>query len=223
MTEAQMTDEAGEAEPIRPSAPRRATLERATAETTVEVSIDLDGNGRAEVSTGVPFFDHMLAQLARHSGADVLVRAKGDLEVDAHHLVEDVGICLGRALGTALGERIGVRRFASMALPLDEALVEVALDLSGRPFLYVDLGLSPESPPLGNPGFAPQLAEEFWRALVHGAGLTLHLVTVRGRNPHHVVEASFKAVARALRDATRIDHDRVPSTKEWLEAPGATA
>lgn len=208
----------------RESAPERrlGEVHRVTAETTVSVTIDLDGAGVGRVSTGLPFFDHMLAQLARHSGADLHVEATGDLDVDAHHCVEDVGICLGQALGQALGARVGVRRFASAAIPLDETLVEVALDLSGRPYFFCDLGLRPESPPLGTPGFAPQLAEEFWRAFAHGAALTLHLVTVRGRNSHHVVEAGFKAVARALQDAWRIEHDRLPSTKEWLERPRPT-
>lgn len=207
--------------PTRAFARRRGQVRRATAETTVSVTIDLEGTGSGRVSTGLPFFDHMLSQLARHSGADLEVEATGDLDVDAHHCVEDVGICLGQALGQALGERVGVRRFASAAIPLDETLVEVALDLSGRPFFYGELGLPAESPPLGTPGFAPQLAEEFWRAVAHGAALTLHLVTVRGRNSHHVVEAGFKAVARAIGDAARIEHDRLPSTKEWLEAPGS--
>ncbi len=195
---------------------RSAARQRRTKETEVEVEVDLDGTGRAEVATGLPFFDHMLEQLGRHGGIDLRVRASGDLSVDAHHTVEDVGIVLGDALAAALGDKAGVRRFASIALPLDEALVEVALDLSGRPYLAYALGLAPTATPLGDPPFDPQLAEEFWRALVTAAGLTLHVRAVAGVNTHHLVEASFKAVARCLRDAVRVEGAAVPSTKGVL-------
>jgi len=164
----------------------------------------------------------MLSQLGRHGGLALTVHARGDLHVDAHHTVEDVGIVLGEALRQALGDKAGIRRFASVALPLDEALVEVALDVSGRPFLAYDVALAPDSAPLGSPPFDPQLAEEFWRALVTAAGLTLHVRMVTGKNTHHVLEASFKGVARALRDAVRREGGGVPSTKGTLgDAGGA--
>ena len=193
---------------------RIAERHRATKETDIEVRLDLDGAGRVEVSTGLPFFDHMLEQLGRHGGFDLKLSAHGDLEVDAHHTVEDTGIVLGAAVAEALGDKAGVRRFASIALPLDEALVDVALDLSGRPYLHYDV--EPGSEPLGTPPFDPQLAEEFWRAFTTSAALTLHLVMHRGKNPHHILEASFKGVARALRDAVRVDGAGVPSTKGTL-------
>ena len=199
-------------------APRRAERRRDTKETSISVALVLDGGGRVEVDTGLPFFDHMVAQLGKHAGWDLDVTARGDLQVDAHHTVEDTGILLGEALRVALGDRAGVRRFASVAVPLDEALIEVALDLSGRPFLVyeVDPGAGGEAFPLGSPPFDPQLAEEFWRALATSAGITLHLRMRAGRNTHHIVEASFKGVARALRDAVRIEGGGVPSTKGVL-------
>ncbi|HEY5886123.1 MAG TPA: imidazoleglycerol-phosphate dehydratase HisB [Acidimicrobiales bacterium] len=197
------------------SAPRTATVERKTAETSIELIVVLDGTGTVTVDTGLPFFDHMLAQLGRHGGLDLTIRAKGDLEIDAHHTVEDVGIALGGALKEALGDKAGVRRFASSAVPLDEALVEAALDLSGRPFLVYEID-PPGEKILGDPPFDPQLAEEFWRALTTAAGWTLHLTMVRGKNTHHVIEASFKATARALRDAVRVEGSGIPSTKGTL-------
>ncbi len=196
-------------------APRTATVERTTAETSIELRVDIDGTGTTSVDTGLPFFDHMLAQLGRHGGLDLTIAAKGDLEIDAHHTVEDVGIALGGALKEALGDKAGVRRFASSAVPLDEALVEAALDLSGRPFLVYEI-TPPGEKILGDPPFDPQLAEEFWRALVTAAGWTLHLNMVRGKNTHHVIEASFKATARALRDAVRVEGAGIPSTKGTL-------
>jgi imidazoleglycerol-phosphate dehydratase len=194
---------------------RTATVERTTAETSIHLRVDVDGTGATSVETGLPFFDHMLAQLGRHGGLDLTVTATGDLEIDAHHTVEDVGIALGGALKEALGDKAGVRRFASSAVPLDEALVEAALDLSGRPFLVYEIE-PPGEKILGDPPFDPQLAEEFWRALVTAAGWTLHLTMVRGRNTHHVIEASFKATARALRDAVRLEGAGIPSTKGTL-------
>ncbi len=191
---------------------RRAQRHRATKETDIDVRLDLDGSGQAEVSTGLPFFDHMLEQLGRHGGFDLSLTASGDLEVDAHHTVEDTGILLGTALAEALGDKAGVRRFASGLYPLDEALVQVALDLSGRPYLVYEVETSPER--IGT--FDPQLAEEFWRAFVTSAGITLHLKTLSGRNGHHVLEACFKGVARSLRDAARVEGDGVPSTKGTL-------
>ncbi len=197
---------------------RTASRSRTTKETTIDVAIDLDGSGEVTVETGLPFFDHMVSQLGKHGGFDLRVRAEGDLAVDAHHTVEDVGIALGECLRDALGDKAGVRRFASIDLPLDEALVSVALDLSGRPYLVyaVDPGAGGEARPLGSPPFDPQLAEEFWRALVTAAGITLHVRMLSGRNTHHILEASFKAVARSLRDAVRVEGGGVPSTKGTL-------
>ncbi len=191
---------------------RRAERTRSTKETEVTVLIELDGTGAALADTGLPFFDHMLAQIGKHGGLNLDVTSRGDLEVDAHHTVEDTGIVLGEALAEALGSKAGIRRFASIALPLDEALVEVALDLSGRPYLHYDVALG-EAAVLGSPPFEVQLAEEFWRAFAHSAALTLHIELRHGRNPHHVLEASFKGVGRALRDAVRIEGGGVPSTK----------
>jgi imidazoleglycerol-phosphate dehydratase len=194
---------------------RSATGSRVTKETSIDVRLDLDGTGTTDVSTGLPFFDHMVDQLGRHGGFDLSLKATGDLQVDAHHTVEDVGIALGECLREALGDKAGIRRFASMSVPLDEALVEVALDLSGRPYLHY--AVEPiVSEPLGTPPFDPQLAEEFWRAFATSAALTLHLDLKRGRNAHHILEASFKAVARALRDAVRVEGAGVPSTKGTL-------
>lgn len=195
---------------------RVAEITRSTKETAIDIRVDLDGAGVVEVTTGLPFFDHMVSQLGRHGGFDLSVRATGDLAVDAHHTVEDVGISLGTVLARAWGDKAGIRRFASISLPLDEALIEVALDLSGRPFLVYEVDLGPDALPLGTPGFDPQLAEEFWRALVTAAGLTLHVRAVAGVNTHHLVEASFKAVARCLRDAVRVEGAAVPSTKGVL-------
>ena len=191
---------------------RLAEKTRSTKETDISVRLDLDGQGKVDVSTGLPFLDHMIEQLGRHGGFDLALTAKGDLEVDAHHTVEDTGIVLGAALAEALGDKAGVRRFASYLLPLDEALIQVALDLSGRPFLVYEVETSPER--IGT--FDPQLAEEFFRAFVTSAGITLHLKSLSGRNGHHVLEASFKGVARALRDAVRVEGGGIPSTKEVL-------
>jgi len=193
---------------------RQASCERTTKETSIGIRLVVDGEGQTEVSTGLPFFDHMLSQLGKHGGFDLTIEAKGDLDVDAHHTVEDVGIALGQVLADALGDKAGIRRFASIALPLDEALIDVALDLSGRPFLAYEVEPAPE--PLGTPPFDPQLAEEFWRAFATSAGITLHLRQISGKNPHHVLEASFKGVARCLRDAVRVDGSAVPSTKGVL-------
>jgi imidazoleglycerol-phosphate dehydratase len=189
-----------------------------TKETSIDIDVDLDGTGEVSVETGLPFFDHMVAQLGKHGGFDLSVSATGDLTVDAHHTVEDVGIALGECIREALGDKAGVRRFASIDVPLDEALISVAVDLSGRPFLLygVDPGAGSEAYPIGTPPFDPQLAEEFWRALTTSAAITLHIRMISGRNTHHILEASFKAVARALRDAVRVDGTGVPSTKGTL-------
>ena len=194
---------------------RVATRHRATKESDVAVTIDLDGTGRTEVSTGLPFYDHMLDQLGRHGGFDLTVKATGDLHVDSHHTVEDTAIVLGEAFREALGDKAGVRRFASGRFPLDEALVDVALDLSGRPFVVWEVEL-PEAIPLGSPPFDPSLAEHAVASFATAAAITLHVTLVRGRNVHHIVEATFKGLARCLRDAVRVDGGGVPSTKGVL-------
>jgi imidazoleglycerol-phosphate dehydratase len=193
---------------------RQANQRRETKETTVAVALVVDGGGAAKVDTGIPFFDHMLEQLGKHAGFDLVIDAKGDLTVDLHHTVEDVGIVLGGTLREALADKRGVRRFANALVPLDEALVQVAVDLSGRPFLVYDV--DPVSEWIGT--FDPQLAEEFWKGFVDGARITLHVRGLSGRNGHHVIEASFKGVARALRDAVKIEGSDVPSTKGTLSS-----
>jgi len=194
---------------------RAATNRRTTGETDVAVTLDLDGAGRTEIDTGLPFYDHMLDQLGRHGGFDLTVKASGDLHVDSHHTVEDTAIVLGETFRQALGDKAGVRRFASGRYPLDEALVDVALDLSGRPFVVWEVPL-PEAIPLGSPPFDPSLAEHAITSFATAAGITLHVTLVRGRNVHHIVEAAFKGLARCLRDAVRIEGDGVPSTKGVL-------
>lgn len=185
---------------------------RQTTETSVTVVLDLDGGGETGVETGVPFFNHMLQQLGAHGRLDLRVEARGDLDVEPHHTVEDVGIALGQALRDALGDGRGIARFASIHAPMDDALVLAALDVSGRP--YLDYGLAVERILLGT--FATDLAEEFFRAFVTNAGLTLHLAQVRGRNPHHILEAAFKGTGLVLHQATRISGTAVPSTKGRL-------
>ena len=191
---------------------RSSTQHRETKETKIELALEIDGSGQASASTGIPFFDHMVEQLGKHGGWNLHIDAEGDLEIDTHHTIEDVGIVLGAAFKEALGDKAGVRRFGSAAVPLDEALVEVALDLSGRPFLVYEV--DPKSEWIGT--FDPQLAEEFWRAFAFAAGITLHMRSVSGKNGHHVIESSFKGVARSLRDAVRIEGTDVPSTKGAL-------
>ena len=191
---------------------RSSKQHRVTKETTVDLVLEVDGSGNASASTSIAFFDHMLEQLGKHAGFDLQIDATGDLEVDLHHTVEDVGIVLGAAFKESLGDKAGVRRFANSLVPLDEALVQVALDLSGRPFLVYEV--DPVSEWIGT--FDPQLCEEFWRAFSGGAGITLHIGSLSGRNGHHVIEASFKGVARALRDAVKIEGTGVPSTKGTL-------
>ena len=195
---------------------RTASRRRSTKETSIEITLDLDGTGATDISTGIPFYDHMLDQIGRHGGFDLTVKAVGDIEIDTHHTVEDVAITLGEVFAEALGDKAGVRRFASGRYPLDEALIDVALDLSGRPHVewHVDM---PESLPLGSPAFDPQLAEHVVSSFATSAGITLHVEMVRGRNTHHVIEATFKGLARALRDAVRVeDASGVPSTKGVL-------
>ena len=194
---------------------RTARIERQTSESKVLVEVDLDGTGRTDVSTGVGFYDHMLDAFGRHALVDLTVQTDGDTHVDAHHTVEDTAIVLGEAFREALGDKAGVRRFASGRYPLDEALVDVALDLSGRPFVVWAVDL-PAAIPLGSPPFDPNLAEHAVTSFATAAAITLHVELVRGRNVHHIVEATFKGLARTLRDAVRVEGDAVPSTKGVL-------
>jgi imidazoleglycerol-phosphate dehydratase len=196
---------------------RTATRQRTTKETSIDVELDLDGDGSTSVATGLPFFDHMLDQLGRHAGWRLTLRADGDLHVDGHHTVEDTAIALGEAFREAVGDKAGVARFASGLFPLDESLVEVALDLSGRPYVVWDVPFG-EVLPLGDPPFNPEMAGHFFRSLAVAAGWTLHVRKREGDNTHHVIEAAFKGVARCLRAAARIDGDgaQVPSTKGVL-------
>ena len=193
---------------------RRATRQRTTKETAIEVSIDLEG-GDVDVTNGMPFFDHMLDQLGRHGGFGLRIDAKGDLHVDGHHTVEDTGILVGEAFREAAGDKAGVARFASGLFPLDEALVEVALDLSGRPFTVWDVPFG-EVLPLGDPPFNPEMAGHFWQSFATAAGITLHVRKRSGDNTHHVVEAAFKGVTRCLRAAVRAEGTGIPSTKGSL-------
>jgi len=194
---------------------RVGEVERKTKETEIKVRIDLDGRGEARVHTGIGFFDHMLEAFARHGLFDLVVEGRGDLQVDGHHTVEDTGIALGQAIARALGDRAGIRRFADVIVPLDDALVRAVVDVSGRPFLAYQVDI-PKWQMLGD--YDVFLTPEFFRAVVHNAALTVHLDAIRGDNPHHLVEAAFKAFARALDEATSIDPrvQGVPSTKGVL-------
>ena len=194
---------------------RRAQLTRTTSETDIAVSLDLDGTGRTEIATGVGFFDHMLTAFGRHAMFDLNVTAHGDLHIDAHHTVEDTGIVIGQAVRQALDDKRGIRRFGQAAVPMDEALVDAALDISGRAYLVWNVGF--ERPMLGD--MDTQLVEEFFRAFAGNAAVTLHVTQRAGSNAHHVAEAAFKAVARALRNAVEPDPramDAIPSTKGVL-------
>ncbi len=191
---------------------RTADQTRKTGETSIRVRIDLDGTGVTSISTGVGFFDHMLDQLGRHAGFDLEVVGEGDLHIDSHHTVEDVGITLGSTLTEALGAKEGIARYGWSLVPMEEALVQVALDLSGRPFISYEVEVPAEK--IGN--YDPDLTEEFLTALVRSAGITLHIKLLAGRNSHHIVEAVFKGLARALREAVAIQGVGVPSTKGVL-------
>ncbi len=196
---------------------RTASLSRSTRETEITVSLDLDGRGDADISTGVGFFDHMLTQIARHGHIDLTVKAKGDLHIDDHHTVEDVGIAIGQCFRKALGDKAGITRYADVTLPLDEALSRVVVDISGRPYLVFRTVFHADK--IGS--FDTQLVEEWFRAFTMQAGLTLHVETFYGTNDHHIAESCFKALARALRIAASVDPaeaGRVPSTKGVLEA-----
>jgi imidazoleglycerol-phosphate dehydratase len=199
---------------FRPPQPRSATVQRKTGETDIDLSLSLDGTGKAEVATGVGFFDHMLTLLARHALFDLTVKAAGDLHVDAHHTVEDVGLCFGRALAEALRDKAGVRRYGDATVPMDEAMVTAAVDLSGRPYCVWKATVPAET--LGT--FNSQLAEEFWRAAASAGAFALHVVLHHGHNTHHIIEAVFKAAARALRAAAEPDPRAtgIPSTKGVL-------
>ena len=194
---------------------RKAEVVRKTKETSIRVSVELDGTGESRIKTGIGFFDHMLEALARHALLDLEVETQGDLHIDGHHTVEDTGIVLGQALAQALGDREGIRRYGSATVPLDESLVRAVVDVSGRPFLHYEIEIV-RWQMLGD--YDVFLTPEFFRALVQHAGLTVHLDLIRGDNPHHIVESAFKAFARALGDAITRDPrvHGVPSTKGSL-------
>ena len=195
---------------------RFSRIERTTKESKVLIELEIDGTGEASSDTGVPFFDHMVAQLGKHAGFDLHVRTEGDLEIDAHHTVEDTSIALGAALKEALGDKAGLRRFGDALVPLDETLVQAAVDLSGRPYCvhHEPDGMAPM---IGN-SYDTTLTRHIWESIVSSAAIALHVRVLEGRNPHHIVEAQFKAVARALRDATTLDPkvQGIPSTKGVL-------
>lgn len=194
---------------------RSATITRTTAETEITVTVNLDGTGSYDNQTGVGFFDHMLDQLARHSLIDMTIRAKGDYHIDDHHTVEDTGISIGQALVQALGDKKGIRRYGSCLLPMDDALVRCALDLSARPFLIWNIDMPTQK--IG--AFDTELVREFFQALSTHGGITLHIDRIHGVNSHHIAEAAFKSVARALREAVEVDprkSDAIPSTKGAL-------
>jgi imidazoleglycerol-phosphate dehydratase len=193
---------------------RTATVERKTKETDIKVSLDIDGSGKTAIETGMPFFNHMLDAFGRHGLFNVDVNAKGDLEVDFHHTVEDVGLALGQAFKNALGDKHGIRRFGEASCPLDEALAKVVVDLSGRPYLSYNVKIRP-----GRVGdFDTDLPHEFFAAFANQLGMNLHMDVPRGENPHHIIEACFKAFARAMDFATQVDPrvEGVPSTKGSL-------
>ena len=191
---------------------RNSEVRRETAETSVVLSLELDGSGRAEISTGVGFLDHMLTLLALHGGFDLSVSCKGDLEVDAHHSVEDIGLCFGAALAQALGKKRGINRYGSILLPMDEALILCAVDLSGRPCLRYTAQLPAQK--VGD--FDTELAQEFFQALANTALMSLHIRQLDGVNTHHIIEGMFKALGRALRQAVAVTGGALPSTKGVL-------
>jgi len=194
---------------------RTANVKRKTKETDISVKLDLDGSGKTDISTGVGFFDHMLEQLAKHSLIDMTIKIKGDLHIDAHHTVEDTGLALGQALAEAVGDKTGIARYGHPYVPMDEALARAALDFSGRPYLVFNVDFTREF--LGE--MDTELFDEFFRAFSQKAGLTLHIDVLHGENNHHMIEATFKAVAKAMRMALEIDPraaDKVPSTKGSL-------
>ncbi|NLW11245.1 MAG: imidazoleglycerol-phosphate dehydratase HisB [Clostridiaceae bacterium] len=194
---------------------RQSKLSRKTQETQIDIALKLDGRGEAEISTGIGFLDHMLTLFAKHSGIDLKIQSEGDLVVDGHHTAEDTGIVLGQVVARALGDKKGIERYGHAIIPMDEALLEAVIDLSGRPYIVFHADFN--APLVGD--FDTQLTEEFFRAFAFNAGITLHLSCRYGRNDHHIIEGMFKACARALRQAIRIDQanaDRIPSTKGVL-------
>lgn len=197
---------------------RTATVARSTSEATVTVTVDLDGSGRGEVSTGVRFYDHMLLSLAKHSLIDLTVHAQGDVDVDAHHTVEDVAIVLGQALREALGDKSGIARFGDATVPLDEALVQAVVDVAGRPYVVHDGEPAGQEQVIIGGNFVGSLTRHVWESLASNAGIALHVRVLAGRDPHHIVEAQFKAVARALRAAVARDArvTGIPSAKGAL-------
>ena len=200
---------------MRPASTRKATLERKTSETSIDVTVELDGEGRYEIETGLGFLDHMLAQLSRHSLIDIRLKAEGDLHIDGHHTTEDTGIALGQAVSKALGERKGIVRYGDALIPMDETLTRVALDISNRPYLIWKVDFTRDK--LGE--MDTELFREWFQAFAFNAGLTLHVENLYGINNHHIVESSYKGLARALRQAIEIDPrkaDAVPSTKGTL-------
>lgn len=192
---------------------RQAEMERKTLETSVAVSVNLDGSGKAVVATGVGFFDHMLTLLAKHSFLDLQVQAQGDMEVDSHHTIEDCGIVLGEALKVAVGDKVGIHRYGSCFIPMDEALAQVVLDFSGRPYLVFEA----EIPKITLGNFDTEMTEEFFRAVAVTSGMTLHIRVLYGKNVHHIIEAVFKAFARALAEAVAVD----PRVKGVMSSKGA--
>lgn len=200
---------------------RTATVERTTSESTIKVTLNLDGTGKSVIDTGVGFYDHMLTALSKHSLIDLTIKAEGDLHIDGHHTIEDTAICIGQALKEALGDKSGIRRYASAVVPLDEAVAEVVVDVAGRP--YVSCQGEPDGQAyalIGGSGvpYAGSMTYHFFESLALNAGLCLHLTLRSGRDPHHIIEAEFKALARALRDAVEIDprQQGIPSTKGAL-------
>lgn len=191
---------------------RTAVEQRKTQETEIVVSLNLDGEGKSEIKTGIGFFDHMLEQIARHGNIDLELSVQGDLEIDTHHSIEDTGIALGKAFARAIGDKKGIRRFSSALIPLDETLVRAVVDISGRPYLYTVLPFSREM--VGD--LPAEMVVEFMRAFAFNAGITLHLEILHGKNCHHQIEAVFKALARVLKEAVKIESDKIPSTKGVL-------
>ncbi|ADQ15675.1 imidazoleglycerol-phosphate dehydratase HisB [Halanaerobium hydrogeniformans] len=191
---------------------RVAVERRKTAETEIVVSVNLDGEGKGNIKTGIGFFDHMLNQISRHGNFDLEISVKGDLEIDEHHTIEDTGIALGKAFAQAIGDKKGIRRFSSVLVPLDESLVRTVIDISGRPFIYHDLPFSREL--VGD--FPAEMVVEFLRAFAFNMGITLHVELMHGTNCHHQIEAVFKSLGRALKTAVMIDSDKIPSTKGVL-------
>ncbi|MDO5720194.1 MAG: imidazoleglycerol-phosphate dehydratase HisB [Actinomycetaceae bacterium] len=197
---------------------RTATVDRSTSESTIHVEINLDGTGQTDIDTGVPFYDHMLTALGKHSLIDLTVRASGDIEVDVHHTVEDTAICIGQALKIALGDKKGIRRYGDATVPLDEALARAVVDVAGRPYIVHSGEPAGQEYHLIGGHFTGSMTRHVFESLTYNSGICLHIDVLRGRDPHHIVEAQFKALARALRTAVEKDprHDDIPSTKGAL-------